>query len=119
MFLQQRGEKLDARSWVVLAAGRMLAALRKRRASIALLALAGLLGLLGVASSHDVAHEGEVTTSHCTACIVAHTPALGVGAIAIAHVLPSCGRRMPSERIAFVDLRTVRAEPSRGPPSHV
>jgi len=119
MFLQRRVEKVDARAFVVLAAGRMLAALRRRRASIALLALAGLLGLLGVASSHDVAHEGEVTTSHCTACIAAHTPALGAGSIAIAHVLPSCGRRTLSERIAFVDLRTVHAEPSRGPPSRV
>lgn len=117
MFLQQCREKIDGRVLLVLAASRMLAALRIRRAPIALLAAACLLGILGLASSHDAAHEGEVTTSHCTACVVAHTPALGAGSIAIAHDLPSCGRWMSSERVAFVDLRMVRAEPSRGPPS--
>jgi len=119
MCLQLRVEKIDARPCVVLAADRMVAALRRRRASIALLALVALVALLTVAASHDVAHEGEVTTSHCTACVVAHTPSLGAGSIAIAHELRSCGRWMPCERVAFVDLRIVRSEPSRGPPSRV
>lgn len=100
----------------MLAAARMMPALRSHRASVAGLLAAGILLVLAFTSMHGGEHGPEGGATHCSTCIVAHSPALDATPVRLEQRAVDLGEWAPRERAVVVTMRAPRGEPSRGPP---